>query len=523
LNGKSQFIGKWGGRRRQAGGYRGSAGTSALSSPADSPALFSPVNVTDEVTNILIKEGCFQMTIFRAFSEAEILDDLRAQVHDGTVYTDQETLSKYSHNELLSNMEDLARAYIEAGSTADIQGVLRIARKYHIPVVPQNTKTSAVIGSDGIAGSFLLSTDKMNKIIEISKEDSIAVVHPGVINDDLDQAARKVGMFYAPDPASRPLSGIGGNAATNAGGMSTVKYGATRDNVLGLKVVLADGREIKLGGRTWKQAFGYDLTHLFVGSEGTLGIITEVTVKLLPLPLGIPVVGIAFFDRMARLAEAVTAIRISGVYPTMLEALDADTLKALDRYKGTHYAEESGAMLIFRMDNGGKESMHVVQKVLDTNHAQHVQVTTDPAEQQKLIQLRRDMLPAVFANGNHLMEDMALPLSKLAPMMDYIQKVGDELGLTIYCAGHAGDGNVHPSFVWPKEQAEVPEKVLKALQLIFKETLRLGGTISGEHAVGMLKNQWNHAELGEAVDQIQHQIKNLFDPLNLLNPKRKID
>lgn len=463
------------------------------------------------------------MTVFRAFSEEEILNDLKAQVNEGTVYTDRETLENYSHSKFLSNEEDLARAYVEVRSVADIQGVLRSARRFHIPVVPQNLKTSAVIGSDGIAGSFLLSTDKMNKILEISKEDSIAVVQPGVINGDLDKEARKLGLFYAPDPGSKYLSGIGGNAATNAGGMSTVRYGATRDNILGLKIVLADGREIKVGGRTWKQAFSYDLTHLFVGSEGTLGVITEITVKLMPLPLGQPIMGIAFFTNMTRLAEAVMAVRMLGVYPTMLEALDANTLKALDRYKGTHYSEQSGAMLIFRTDSGGEESLQAVEKALDVHHAEHVQVTSDAEKQAELEKLRQDMLPAVFASGNHLMEDMAMPLSKLAPMMDYIQKVGDELGLTIYCAGHAGDGNVHPSFVWPEEQKEVPENVLKALQLIFKETLRLGGTISGEHSVGMLKNQWNNAELGEDVDQIQHQIKNLFDPLNILNPKRKID
>lgn len=464
------------------------------------------------------------MTVFRAFSDEEVLADLTAQVTDGQVFTDQATLTKYSFSPRLTDDDSgLALAYVEAHSTQDIQGVLRVARKYHLPVIPQDQTTSTVIGADGLTGSVILSTAKMNRIIEISKADSVAVVQPGVINGNLDQEARKQGMFYAPDPGSKPISGIGGNAATNAGGMSTVKYGATKDNVLGVKVVLADGREIKLGGRTLKQAFGYDLTQLMIGSEGTLGIITEVTVKLLPIPLGTPVMGVAFFDNMTALAKAVTAIRISGVYPTMLEALDGNTVAALDRYEKTHYAKDSAAMLIFKLDNGGQASMAVVQKLLAEQHASNVTITTEPKQQAELEQLRRDMLPAVFAGQNHIMEDMAVPLSQLAPLMDYIQDLAQRLDVEIYTAGHAGDGNVHPTLVWPTSEKQVPEKVVIALQEMFKKTLALGGTISGEHAVGMLKNQWNNAELGEDVDMLQHQIKALFDPMDLLNPKRKIN
>ncbi|MFT8317603.1 MAG: FAD-linked oxidase C-terminal domain-containing protein [Sporolactobacillus sp.] len=464
------------------------------------------------------------MPIFSAYTDSEVLNYLKDQVKDGIVYTDSKTLKEISVNAYLAGAESgLARAFIEVKSVEDIQGVFRAARKFHIPVVPQATATSTVGGSEGIQDSFVLSTRKMNEILEISKEDSVAIVQPGVLNGDLDAEARKQGMFYAPDPGSKPIASIGGNVSTNAGGMSTVKYGATKDNVLGLKAVLVDGRTIKLGGRTLKQAFSYNLTQLFVGSEGTLGIIYEVTVKLLPIPLGTPVMGMAFFNNMSELAKAVTAIRISGVYPTMLEALDSNTVAALDKYEGTNYATNSGAMLIFRMDNGGEESMSVVRKILEQHQAQHVRVTTDPKEEKDLEQLRRDMLPAVFNGQNHLMEDMAMPLSKLAPMMDYIEQVGKDLDVKIYCAGHAGDGNVHPTFVWPEEQKEVPEVVLDAMRKVFWETLRLGGTISGEHAVGMIKNQWNNPELGETVDLLQHQIKDLFDPMHLLNPKRKID
>lgn len=233
--------------------------------------------------------------------------------------------------------------------------------------------------------------------------------------------------------------------------------------------------------------------------------------------------GVAFFDNMTALAKAVTAIRISGVYPTMLEALDGNTVAALDRYEKTHYAKDSAAMLIFKLDNGGQASMAVVEKLLTEQRASNVTITTKPEEQAELEQLRRDMLPAVFAGQNHIMEDMAVPLSQLAPLMDYIQDLSQRLDVEIYTAGHAGDGNVHPTLVWPTTETKVPEKVVIALQEMFKKTSALGGTISGEHAVGMLKNQWNNAELGEDVDMLQHQIKALFDPMNILNPKRKIN
>ncbi len=315
-----------------------------------------------KVSTLFKKEGLEIMTVFAAFDHDEIIDYLKKQVKDGKVFTDEDTLKKHSFSpNVTSEQSGLASAFIEAHSTEDVKGVLKAARKFHIPVITQDQFTSTVVGADGITNSFIISTAKMNKIKEISKADSVAVVEPGVINGDLDKEARKQGMFYAPDPGSRPMSGIGGNAATNAGGMSTVKYGATRDNVLGLKVVLADGRELKLGGRTLKQTFSYDLTHLFVGSEGTLGIITEITVKLMPIPLGTPLMGIAFFEDMGTLAKAVADIRISGVYPTMLEALDAKTIAAIDKLDGTNYSANGGSMLIFQTGCQHKSSRRFVK------------------------------------------------------------------------------------------------------------------------------------------------------------------
>lgn len=369
-----------------------------------------------------------------------------------------------------------------------------------------------------------MSLIKLNHIKEINKDDSIAVIEPGVINQDLDKAARKQGMFYAPDPASKPISSLGGNISTNAGGLSGVRYGATKDSVLGLKVMLTNGKEIKLGTRTYKQAYGYDLTQLMIGSEGTLGIVTEITVKLFPIPLGKTITGIAFFDDMAKLADGVKAIRNSGLYPSMLEALDGKTVKALDRYEKTNYAQsDKSSLLIFSIDSASELKLKTVKTILKEKNAWKVDITDDPDRAQELIKLRQDMLPAVFSNSKyHIMEDMAVPLSKLADLVEYIDQVSDDLKVDIYTAGHAGDGNLHPTLLW-NGQVEPPKNIIEAVRRLFKKTLALDGTISGEHAVGMSKNQWTNEELGTDVDLLQHQIKNLFDPMGILNPKRKIN
>lgn len=460
---------------------------------------------------------------FSAYDQTDILAYLKDNVTNGEVLTDHDTMEKQSYSANLPGQHGLAIAFVEAKSVEDVQGVMATARKFHLPVVTQNRFTSTVVGADAVDGAIILSTAKMNQILELNQTDAYAVVQPGVINAKLDEAARKQGLFYAPDPASKPLSGIGGNIATNAGGLSGVRYGSTRDNVLGLKVVLADGRVLKLGGKTTKQAFGYDLTQLFVGSEGTLGVIVEATVKLMPLPLGDSLMGLAFFKDMPTLAEATTELRMSGVYPAMLEAMDANTLKAIDAYKGTDYSSKSGAALILRVDSITPEGERIIKQILTKYQASDVQLTTDKKEQEAIIAVRQAMLPAIFTGRNAVMEDMAVPTSKMAELVAYIQKIGEENKVEIFTAGHAGDGNLHPTVTWPKDVTDTPEAVKLVLRQMFKKALDLGGTISGEHAVGMLKNQWNNVELGPDVDYVQHQIKALFDPMNLLNPKRKIN
>ncbi|TYC49657.1 FAD-binding protein [Weissella muntiaci] len=452
-----------------------------------------------------------------------VINDLIASELDGEVVTDVTELEKLS-NDAYSTIQavELPITAVFAETVDDVQKVLAVARHHHVHIVTKGASTSVVSGSRGRQTEIILDLARMNSIIELNPIDQIAIVQPGVINNQLDREARKHNLFYAPDPGSKKISSIGGNISTNAGGMSSVRYGVTRDQVLGLKVVLADGRLIELGGRTLKQAFPYDLTHLFVGSEGTLGVVVEITVKLLPIPLGQPMVGIAFFTNLTEMMRAVSALRISGVYPTMLEALDGRTVSALDRFEGTNYATDNRAMLIFKLDFSSPTIMQKVREILVENKADNIDISDDPTRSAALMKLRDDMLPAIFAGKNHVMEDMALPLSKMAEMMDFVSEVAEQYHLDIYVAGHAGDGNVHPSFVWDKE-AQMPSTVATAVGALFNKALELGGTISGEHAVGTQKSSWNNAELGDTVDYLQHQIKALLDPMNILNPGRKID
>lgn len=462
-------------------------------------------------------------TQFSAFDQADIINFLKTVVKDGQVKNDPTTLQSQSYSSKLAGDHQPAIAYVEAKSIADVQGTLKTARKFHLPVVTQNRFTSTVIGADAVNGGIILSTAAMDKILSLNVEDGYAVVEPGVINGELDKEARKHGLFYAPDPASKPFSGIGGNIGTNAGGLSGVRYGSTRDNVLGLKVVLADGRVLDLGGKTSKQAFGYNLTQLFIGSEGTLGVIVEATVKLMPLPLGKSLMGMAFFKDMPTLAKATTDLRMAGLYPSMLEAMDSNTLQAIDQFKQTTYSQAAGAALIFKIDMINDLTVPTVEKILTRYQASNVKMTSDEDEQAAIIELRQAMLPAIFTGRNAVMEDMAVPTSKLAELVAYIQQVSEETGIQIFTAGHAGDGNIHPTLTWSQNIKETPEGVTLALRKLFNKALELGGTISGEHSVGMLKNQWNNVELGADVDYLQHQVKALFDPMNLLNPKRKIN
>lgn len=411
-------------------------------------------------------------------------------------------------------------AVVEARTIADVQATLRFASSHGIPVVPRGAGTGLAGGAIGSEGEIVLSTRRMDRVLEVSLDDELAVVEPGVINADLNTALFGRGLWWAPDPASRAISTIGGNIATNAGGLLCVKYGVTREAVLGLKVVLADGRLIELGHRTVKGVTGYDLTALMIGSEGTLGVIVEATLRLRPLPKGTPVTVKAIFPNVEQAARASSVVSASGITPAIMELLDAGAVRTISAHLGLDLGV--GAIVLAQTDGvGATEEAAAIAAVMRSLGGE-VESTEDADEAKRLFDIRRAFHPSLEARGTVLIEDVAVPRSALPAMFASIERVSAKYGVEIVTVAHAGDGNLHPNFVFDAPEIDghvaVPDHVWAAADEMFLDCLRLGGTLTGEHGVGILKKRWLRDELGDDSFGLQRQIKQVFDPGNILNP-----
>ncbi|MEV0583217.1 FAD-linked oxidase C-terminal domain-containing protein [Nonomuraea sp. NPDC050310] len=424
------------------------------------------------------------------------------------------------------------RTYLEPGkalgvvlarSREDVVATMRWASEHRVPVVPRGAGTGLAGGATAMDGSIVLSLARMTAITELSPADEIAVVEPGVITADLDRAARGHGLMYAPDPSSYEISTIGGNLATNAGGLRCVKYGVTRDSALGLEVVLADGRVMNTGRRTVKGVTGYDLTGLFVGSEGTLGVITSATVRLRRAPLVPPATFAAEFGSARDAAAAVSAIIAAGCQPSLMELLDRATLKAIDDWRNIGLEDTTQAMLIGQSDAADGQAVAVrMQEICEANGASFVAVSTTPAEADELIAVRRMAYQAKERLGACLVEDVCVPRSALPEMISAIEAAAARHDVLICTVAHAGDGNLHPVFIFDHGTAEPPAPVWAAADEVFTRALELGGTLTGEHGVGVLKRRWLDLEAGPVVSEVQQGIKAVFDPLGILNPGKAI-
>ena len=411
-------------------------------------------------------------------------------------------------------------AVVEARSIADVQATLRFASANGIPVVPRGAGTGLAGGAIGSAGEIVLSTRAMDRVLEVSVDDELAVVDPGVINADLNAVLFDRGLWWAPDPASRAISTIGGNIATNAGGLLCVKYGVTREAVLGLKIVLADGRLLELGHRTVKGVTGYDLTALVIGSEGTLGVIVEATLKLRPLPKGAPVTIKGEFATVEQAARASSVVSASGTTPAIMELLDAGAVRNISAFLGVDLG--TGAVLLAQTDGiGAAEEAASIAAVMRSLGGS-VETTEDPDESRRLFDIRRAFHPSLEALGTVLIEDVAVPRSVLPAMFASIERISAKYGIEIPTVAHAGDGNLHPNFVFTATEVDghvdVPDHVWAAADEMFLDCLRLGGTLTGEHGVGILKKRWLRDELGDDSFALQKQIKQVFDPAGILNP-----
>jgi glycolate oxidase len=445
------------------------------------------------------------------------IDELLAQLPAGRLLTDVDVVEAYRRDEARLVEPGRPLGVVLAHDVGDVQTTLRWATKHRIPVVARGAGTGLSGGATAIDGCVVVSLAKMSAVVEVNVDDQLAVVEPGVINADLQKAAAAHELMFAPDPASFEISTIGGNIATNAGGLRCVKYGVTREAVLGLEVVLADGRVLNTGRRTVKGVAGYDLTALFVGSEGTLGIVTQATVKLRPRPRTDPVTVVGVFASLASAGEAVNDVMSAGLQPSLLELLDNATIRAVDDWKHVGLDRSAAAMLIAQVDvDHPREPALAIEKAFAAAGATYTAVSTDATEAAELLGIRRMTHWAIERLGMILTEDVGVPRSKLAQMLTRIEEIGAQYDVVIATVGHAGDGNLHPSIVIDSERAQ------QAAEAIYKVALDLGGTITGEHGVGILKRDWLPAEIGEVGMDVQRAVKATFDPLGILNPGKAI-
>jgi glycolate oxidase len=415
----------------------------------------------------------------------------------------------------------LPLALVRATSVDDVRRTMRLAHEHRIPVVPRGAGSGVAGGATAGSGSVVLDLSGLDRICDIDPRDETADVEPGVVTADLDRAAAAHGLRYAPDPASAAFSTIGGNIATNAGGMRCVKYGVTRDAVLGLDVVLADGSLVHTGRRTVKGVAGLDVTSLFVGSEGVLGVIVGATLRLRPLPEATATVAATFADVVAA-ADGCAALARERRQPSVLELLDHATLEIVDRAQGSQHARRGGALVIAQADGpGAAVEAAAIAEVLNRT-ALAVEHGVDEVTSERLLQARRLALPSIEAFGRALIEDICVPRSRLAEAFAGVQEISRRTGVAVYSFAHAGDGNLHPSVIVDPTDEAAREHGERVLDRVSDAALALGGTLSGEHGIGSLKRHALPKQLDPATLAAHRLVKEAFDPHHILSPGRGI-
>jgi glycolate oxidase len=449
-----------------------------------------------------------------------ILEALASAFPAGQLSTDEAQLAAYAADQGPVLEHFLPLAVVFAERVEDVQAVMRLAAGHGVPVVARGAGTGVSGGAHATEGCLILSLERMNRILEIHSEDEIARVEPGVVNADLNAAVAEYGMMYAPDPASYRTSTIGGNIATNAGGLRCAKYGVTRESVLGLDVVLADGTLIRTGHRTFKGVAGYDLTGLFVGSEGTLGIVVGATVRLRYLPTEVETIA-AFFPEFTTAAAGVLAVGKAGVQPAIMELLDGNTLIQLDDEQGSNLRSRGGALLLIQTDGfAARTEAEIIRRELA---ALGGAITTEDYEEAvRLVELRRHSRGAEVDDVFRVGEDVAVPRSQLVHYIAELQRIAAAHGVGLKVVAHAGDGNLHPTFWVGAGEAQKVPVLNAALDESIEVGLALGGTITGEHGIGQYKVRWLPLEQREEVLELQRGIKRLFDPKGLLNPGKAL-
>ena len=453
-----------------------------------------------------------------------IADELTSILGPGKVLRDEASLAAYAVDQAPVVDYRLPAAVVLAESVDDVQATVKACAARSVPLVPRGAGTGVSGGAHASEGCVVLGLERMNRILELNADDETAVVEPGVINADLNDAAAAHGLMYAPDPASFRMSTIGGNVATNAGGLRCAKYGVTRDSVLALDVVLADGSLLHTGHQTFKGVAGYDLTGLFVGSEGTLGIVVGATVRLKYLPREVHTIA-AFYPDFRQAAAGVLAVGKARVQPAIMELLDGGSLAQLDELHGSDLVSRGASLLLVQTDGfGAAAEADVVRQVLAAGGA--VVTTEASAEAERLVELRRNSRGVEVDDEYRVGEDVAVPRSRLVDYVAALEALAEVHGVRLKVVAHAGDGNLHPTFWIERVNAQVDidamARLNKALDESIVVALEMGGTITGEHGVGQYKLRWLGLEQPEPLRELQRRIKNLFDPAGILNPGKAI-
>jgi glycolate oxidase len=451
--------------------------------------------------------------------DEQVLRELKSIVGPQNVFT--ELTDRITHSYDATQERHLPEVVVYVGSTAEVGSVLKLANRHKIPVLPRGAGSGFTGGTLPVQGGIVLALTRMDRILDIDTENLTAEVEPGVVTAELQRQVERRGLFYPPDPASKEFCTMGGNVAECAGGPRCVKYGVTRDYVLGLEVVTPTGDIIHTGGRTLKNVVGYDLTRLFVGSEGTLGIVTKILVRLLPKPAAKKTM-LVQFETIDGAAQSVSAIIGAKIIPTTLEFMDAATIACIREASSIPLPEKCRAVLIIEVDGDTEILDRQIEKILAVIRPFGIletRIGATPEESEEIWQVRRIVSPSLRRMGpDKFNEDIVVPRSKVPDMIRALEKISIDYEVPIINFGHAGDGNIHVNIMVDLKENGMAEKVEKVLIEVFRAAVDLGGSISGEHGIGTAKARFLNLELDAATISSMQRIKAAFDPNNILNP-----
>ncbi|MEW6662528.1 MAG: FAD-binding oxidoreductase [Bacillota bacterium] len=451
----------------------------------------------------------------------EVIQELIEIVGSANVYSAKEDLLCYAGDATFGFPAILPAAVVKPASAEEVSRILRLANRQLVPVVPRGAGTSLSGGAMPVQGGIVLETTRMNRILEIDTDNLLAVVEPGVIAAKFHQTVEQMGLFFPPDPGSLAFSTLGGNVAVCAGGLRGLKYGVVKDYVLGLEVVMPWGGIVNTGGRTVKNVTGYDLTRLMVGSEGTLGVITKIIFKLLPLPAASRSM-LAIFDNLNNAGETIAAIIRNKIIPATLEVMDNTTIRAVEAAAKIGLPVDAEAILLVEVDGAEQVVEEDLKKVIDicrAYQAKEIKIAHTPEEKAQVWSARRNAYGSLAKiNNTILVEDATVPRSKVPEMISFLVETAKRNNLIIATLGHAGDGNLHPCIVFDRDDPDTVHRVEKATEEIFRKGLGLGGTLSGEHGIGIGKKRFLHWEAGDEGIEAMARIKAALDPNNILNP-----